>query len=77
VRAAREKGIKVGLLRPITLAPFPKEMLEDLTEKVEGFLVVEMNAGQMLEDVGWLCAAASQLSFSGVWAVWCPSRTRC
>ncbi|MBW6467210.1 MAG: 3-methyl-2-oxobutanoate dehydrogenase subunit VorB [Brevefilum sp.] len=51
VRAAREKGIKVGLLRPITLAPFPKEILDELTGKVEGFLVVEMNAGQMLEDV--------------------------
>ena len=51
VRAAREKGIKVGLLRPVTLAPFPKAVLDELTAKVKGFLVVEMNAGQMLEDV--------------------------
>ena len=37
VRAAREKGIKVGLLRPITVAPFPKDILDELTEKVKHF----------------------------------------
>lgn len=48
---AREKGIKVGLLRPITLFPFPEKQLADLSKKVKGMLVVEMNAGQMIEDV--------------------------
>ncbi|MFH1160297.1 MAG: 3-methyl-2-oxobutanoate dehydrogenase subunit VorB [bacterium] len=48
---ARNKGIKVGLLRPITLFPFPKKQLKELGQKVRGMLVVEMNAGQMIEDV--------------------------
>lgn len=47
----REKGLKVGLLRPITLYPFPIEKLSELSGKVESMLVVEMNAGQMVEDV--------------------------
>jgi 2-oxoglutarate ferredoxin oxidoreductase subunit alpha len=51
VRQARQKGIKVGLLRPITVSPFPFEVIEQLTGRVSGFLVTEMNSGQMLEDV--------------------------
>jgi 2-oxoglutarate ferredoxin oxidoreductase subunit alpha len=51
VREAREKGLKVGLLRPITVWPFPSARLTELAEQVRGMLVVEMNAGQMLEDV--------------------------
>jgi len=51
VKIAREKGIKVGLLRPITLFPFPKKEIQRLTQHLKGILVVEMNAGQMLEDV--------------------------
>lgn len=51
VESARSKGIKVGLLRPITLFPFPYEPIRKLTEQVSGVLVVEMNAGQMVEDV--------------------------
>ena len=47
----REKGIKVGLLRPITLFPFPKQQLFDLADQVEGILSVELSAGQMVEDV--------------------------
>ncbi|MDR0976228.1 MAG: 3-methyl-2-oxobutanoate dehydrogenase subunit VorB [Prevotellaceae bacterium] len=48
---AREKGIKVGLLRPITLWPFPTKALAAYADKVKGMLVVELNAGQMVEDV--------------------------
>jgi 2-oxoglutarate ferredoxin oxidoreductase subunit alpha len=48
---ARTKGIKVGLLRPITLYPFPSAALSDLAENVGAILTVEMNAGQMVEDV--------------------------
>lgn len=48
---AREEGIKVGLLRPITLYPFPTKEIARLAEKVKGILTVEMNAGQMVEDV--------------------------
>jgi 2-oxoglutarate ferredoxin oxidoreductase subunit alpha len=51
VDVARAKGIKVGLLRPITLFPFPKKPIAALAKKVKGMLVVEMNAGQMVEDV--------------------------
>jgi 2-oxoglutarate ferredoxin oxidoreductase subunit alpha len=51
VDLAREKGIKLGLLRPITLFPFPKKPIAALAKRVKGFLVVEMNAGQMIEDV--------------------------
>ena len=47
----REEGIKIGLLRPITLLPFPTERLNELSKRVKGFLVVEMNAGQMVQDV--------------------------
>jgi 2-oxoglutarate ferredoxin oxidoreductase subunit alpha len=48
---ARERGIRVGLIRPITLFPFPGVTLRELALRVKGMLVVEMNAGQMVEDV--------------------------
>ena len=48
---AREEGIKVGLIRPITLWPFPSKVLSEYADKVKGMLTVEMNAGQMVEDV--------------------------
>ena len=52
VEAARAEGIKLGLLRPITLWPFPKKPIAELAERgVKGFLSVELNAGQMVEDV--------------------------
>ncbi|MBI4759949.1 MAG: 3-methyl-2-oxobutanoate dehydrogenase subunit VorB [Chloroflexota bacterium] len=51
VRQARQKGLKVGLLRPVTVSPFPSEVIEQLAGRVSGFLVTEMNSGQMLEDV--------------------------
>lgn len=51
VRALRGEGIKVGLFRPISLSPFPYDQITALAERVSSMLVVEMNAGQMLEDV--------------------------
>jgi 2-oxoglutarate ferredoxin oxidoreductase subunit alpha len=51
MKQAREKGLKVGLLRPITLWPFPKARLVELSKRVKNFLVVEMSLGQMVEDV--------------------------
>lgn len=51
VRAARAEGIPVGLVRPITLNPFPEKILQQYAGQVESMLVVEMSAGQMLEDV--------------------------
>lgn len=51
VNLAREKGLKVGLLRPITLFPFPKKQLFELADQVKGILSVELNTGQMIDDV--------------------------
>ncbi|HSV87318.1 MAG TPA: 3-methyl-2-oxobutanoate dehydrogenase subunit VorB [Bacteroidales bacterium] len=48
---AREKGIKVGLVRPISLFPFPYQVINQLAGQVKGILTVEMNAGQMVEDI--------------------------
>jgi 2-oxoglutarate ferredoxin oxidoreductase subunit alpha len=48
---ASEKGIKVGLIRPITLWPFPSKIINKLADQVKGILSVEMSAGQMVEDV--------------------------
>ena len=51
IEIGRQQGIKVGLLRPISLYPYPYEILNKLADNVRGVLVVEMNAGQMVEDV--------------------------
>lgn len=51
VELARAEGIKAGLLRPITLYPFPSKRINELAQKVKGMLSVEMSAGQMVEDV--------------------------
>lgn len=48
---AREDGLKVGILRPITLFPFPTNEIKRLADKVKGILTVELNAGQMVDDV--------------------------
>ena len=51
VRAARAKGIKAGMIRPITLYPFPKDVLAKAATHVKKFISVELNMGQMIEDV--------------------------
>ena len=51
VQLAREQGIKAGVLRPITLWPFPTKEIAKLADRAKGFLVAELNAGQMVEDV--------------------------
>jgi 2-oxoglutarate ferredoxin oxidoreductase subunit alpha len=51
IELGRKKGIKIGLIRPITLWPFPYEIIAKYAEKVKGFMSLEMNAGQMVEDV--------------------------
>ena len=48
---AREDGLKVGILRPITLFPFPTNEIKRLADKVKGILTVELNTGQMVDDV--------------------------
>ena len=51
VVAARAEGIKVGLIRPITLWPFPKAALAKAADQVKGFISVELSMGQMIEDI--------------------------
>lgn len=51
VEMAREQGVRAGLLRPKTLYPFPYQPIRELAERVHGVLTVEMNSGQMVEDV--------------------------
>lgn len=51
VKLARANGIKLGLIRPITLFPFPDRIISEFSKRVKGILVVELNAGQMVEDV--------------------------
>lgn len=51
IQLLRNEGIKVGLLRPITLFPFPSKKINELADRVKGILSVEMSAGQMVEDV--------------------------
>ena len=51
VQLAREKGIKVGIFRPITLFPFPTKELDEMANQVKGILSVEMSLGQMIEDI--------------------------
>ena len=65
VRIAREKGLKIGLLRPISLAPYPVDVLDELADKAKGFLVVEMNNGQMLEDINSIVAKRAPIHFYG------------
>ncbi len=65
VKSAREEGIRVGLLRPVTVSPFPSERLAELAKKVNSFLVVEMNTGQMLDDVCLAVAKKVPVEFYG------------
>jgi len=51
MQEARAQGLKVGLLRPVTLWPFPADIITKLTARAKAFLVIEMSAGQMVEDV--------------------------
>jgi 2-oxoglutarate ferredoxin oxidoreductase subunit alpha len=65
VRAARAKGIAAGLLRPITLSPFPGEAIRQLADRADQFLVVEMNSGQMLDDVTRVIGERAPVHFYG------------
>ena len=65
VVAAREEGIKVGLLRPITLWPFPTKAIEDALSHAKAFLSVEMNMGQMVDDVRLAVNGRAAVDFYG------------
>lgn len=51
VNECRKQGLKIGMIRPITLYPFPKKRIQELAQKTKKFLTVEMNMGQMVRDV--------------------------
>jgi len=63
VDTQRSMGIKVGLLRPITLFPFPKKKITEIVDQVKFFLVVEMNNGQMVDDVRLAVAGRKPVYF--------------
>jgi len=65
VRLGRKRGLKVGLLRPVTLWPFPSARVAELAERVRGILTVEMNAGQMVEDVRLAVEGRCPVRFHG------------
>ena len=65
---ARERGLKVGLVRPVTLWPFPDEAIRELARNAVKFLVVEDNLGQMLEDVESAIGESAPVHFLGMLA---------
>ncbi|MFA5146571.1 MAG: 3-methyl-2-oxobutanoate dehydrogenase subunit VorB [Candidatus Omnitrophota bacterium] len=62
---ARSRGIKAGLIRPITLWPFPEKVIRDAADKAKRFLVVEMSSGQMVEDVRLAVNGRAEVDFYG------------
>ena len=62
---AREKGVKVGLFRPITLWPFPERELARISRHLQGILTVELSSGQMVEDVRLAVAGRCPVAFHG------------
>ncbi len=62
---ARNEGMKVGLFRPITLFPYPEKALLELSKRVKQFLTVELNTGQMVEDVKLSVDRDAQVYFYG------------
>jgi len=65
IKNARADGLKVGMLRPITLWPFPSAELGELADRTKNFLVFEMNMGQMLEDVQLALEGKGEIFFYG------------
>lgn len=65
INRLRNAGIKVGLIRPITLWPFPSQILRELAEKINRFVVFEMSTGQMVEDVQLAIEGKAEISFYG------------
>jgi 2-oxoglutarate/2-oxoacid ferredoxin oxidoreductase subunit alpha len=61
----REKGYKIGLVRPITVFPFPYHVYDELAPKIKGILDVEMNAGQMVYDVKLAVSGRTRVEFYG------------
>lgn len=65
IKQAKKKGIKVGLIRPITLWPFPEEIIAKTAQRVKAILVVEMSLGQLIDDVKIAVAGKTDIFFYG------------
>jgi len=65
INRLRDSGYRVGLIRPITLWPFPAQIIRDTAERIGNFLVFEMSTGQMLEDVKLALEGRGRVSFYG------------
>lgn len=65
IKRCREMGIRVGLIRPITLWPYPAEAIRRFADRIDTFIVFEMNTGQMLEDVRLALGGAGTVHFYG------------
>jgi len=65
MEAARAKGKKVGLIRPITLWPFPSKIIEKTAKNIKTYLVAEMSTGQMVEDVALSAKGKCKIEFYG------------
>jgi len=77
VRTLRAAGLPVGLLRPITLYPFPEEALRDLAAKGKRFLTIEHNLGQMVEDVRLAVRGLADSDFFGFYPGNLPTPDAC
>ncbi len=73
VDIARENNIKLGLIRPITLWPFPENIINKIADRVKTFLVVEMSKGQMIDDVKIAVNGKSEVLFYGKAGGWVPT----
>ncbi|MBU1077619.1 MAG: 3-methyl-2-oxobutanoate dehydrogenase subunit VorB [Spirochaetes bacterium] len=70
---ARSKGMKVGMIRPITLWPFPGTIMNELADKCKKFLTVEMSMGQFVEDVKLSICGKAKTEFFGLGGGWVPT----
>jgi len=66
VKMAQEEGLKVGLIRPITIFPFPQDFIRKTSHQVKHFLTMELNTGQMIEDVRLSVEPGTQVDFFGL-----------
>jgi len=65
IKRSRREGIRVGLIRPITLWPFPSDVIRETANRIKHFLVFEMNTGQMIEDVKLALEGKAEVHFYG------------
>ena len=65
INMARAEGLKVGLIRPITLWPFPSKIIQEQAKKTKKFMVVEMSMGQMVDDVRLVLGGSTPVEFYG------------